>query len=113
MISDMEQVRHAVERGAILQALKRDYNSKMSSVAGLSRALFMIGQSVTSEGMQFHLNLLADSGYIRIWRAEDLPTWRPDRESDIKPEQILFARLAPAGLGLIDGKIPADANVSF
>jgi hypothetical protein len=113
VITEMEQARHAEQRGAVLQALRNDYTSEMTSVVSLSRALFMIGHSVTIDGLQFHLSLLADSGYARIWRARELPTFRPDRDTNVRPDKIVFARLAPKGLQLIDGKIPADPDVSF
>lgn len=113
MITEMELAKHNEQRGVILKALKADFGSKMTSVASLGRALFMVGHSVTPENLQFHLSLLAESGYVKIWRAEDLPTWRSDRQMGVQADKILFARLAPKGLQLIDGVIEADPQVSF
>jgi hypothetical protein len=113
MISEMDKARHAEERGAILKALQSDYARKMSSVTMLARVLFMAGQSITPGALQFHLSLLADSGYVRIWRAEEVPGFRPDRGTEARGDLIMFARLAPRGLQLIDGQIPSDPGVSF
>jgi hypothetical protein len=113
MISEMEHARHAAQRGTILETLRHDYCSEMTSVKSLSRALFMLGQAITAEGLQFHLSLLSDGGYVKIWRHKELPTFRPDRETDVAADRIAFVRLKPRGLQLIDGKIPADPDVSF
>lgn len=112
-IATMEDSRHAEQRGAILQALRQDYVNKMTSVKALAGSLDLLGYSMTGEGLQFSLSLLADSGYIAIWRAEDLPGYRSDRINDVRRDVILFARLTPKGLLLIDAKIPADPNVRF
>jgi hypothetical protein len=109
----MEQARHAEERGAILQALKQDYGAKMTSVRALSRALDLVGHGMRPAGMQFALTYLADSQYIQIWRFEDTPGFRADRDSEERRDQIVFARLMPRGLQLIDGQIAADPSVSF
>jgi hypothetical protein len=113
MISEMERARHAAERGVILQALRSDYGSKMTSAGTLRRALFLMAQPVTEDGLQFHLNLLADLGYIKIWRVEDAPGYRVDRNTTTRGDRIAFARLQPKGLQLIDGDIEADPSVSF
>jgi hypothetical protein len=113
MISEMDKARHAEERGEILKALHSDYSSRMSSVKMLGRVLFMAGQSITPGALQFHLSLLADSGYVKIWRAEEMPGFRPDRGMESRGDVIVFARLMPRGLQLIDGQIPADPGVSF
>jgi hypothetical protein len=113
MVSEMERARHAEERGAVLQALRNDFVAQMTSVKTLSRALYMTGYSVTTDGLQFHLALLAASGYITIWRAKEMPGWRTDREQEESGDRIVFARMAPKGLKLIDGKVPEDSDVSF
>lgn len=113
MISEMERARHSEERGVILQALRSDYRSKMTSVKSLGRALFLVARPMTEDGLQFHLNLLADSGYVKIWRVEDLPGWRADREAGSRYDAIVFTRLMPKGLQLIDGAIASDPTVSF
>jgi hypothetical protein len=113
MISEMERARHAEQRGTILQALRSDYRSRMTSVNSLRGALYLVAQTVTGDSLQFHLSLLADTGYVKIWRAEDLPGFRPDREMNMPADRIVFARLTPKGLQLIDGAIEADPSVSF
>jgi hypothetical protein len=113
MISELEKARHADEKGAILQALSQNYAAKMTSVRALVGALDLLGHAMTSEGMQFALMYLADCEYIKIWRNEDLPGWRPDRMNDTHGYTIVFARLLPKGLLLIDGRIAADPGVRF
>lgn len=112
-ISEMEQARHAEEKGAILMALKEDYGAKMTSVKSLGRALDLLGHPMRADGLQFALVYLADSGYLRIWRAEDLPGFRADRQSDVRRDAVVFAKLLPRGLQLIDGQVAADVSVSF
>jgi hypothetical protein len=109
----MEEARHAEERGAILLALKQGYDQEMVSVGSLSKALNMVGSPMTVEGLQFSLSLLADSEYIKIWRAKAMGKWRADRVNEMRPDTIMFARLAPKGLLLIDGQIEADPLVTF
>ena len=112
-VSEMEEARHARERGAILEALKQGYDQEMVSTGTLAATLNMLGQPMTRTSLQFSLTLLADSGYVKIWRARDTPAWRPDRQNDVRPDAIVFARLLPRGLSLIDGRIEYDPNVSF
>ncbi len=113
MIRELEEARHGLERGAILLALKQGYSQEMVSVGTLARALNLVGTPMTAEGLQFSLSLLADSGYVRIWRARETGAWRPDRAGDVRPDHIVFARLAPKGLRLIDGQAEADPLVTF
>ena len=113
MIREMEEARHGQERGTILQALKQGYQMEMVSLGTLASTLNLVGQPMTRDGLQFSLSLLADAGYVKIWRARDLATWRTDRPSEVRPDVILFARLTPKGLGLIDGYVMADPIVSF
>lgn len=112
-LTEMEEARHARERGAILEALKQGYDQEMVSIGTVASVLNMAGMPMTRASLQFSLGLLADSGYAKIWRAKDTPAWRPDRVNEVRPEAILFARLTPLGLKLIDGKVESDPNVSF
>jgi hypothetical protein len=112
-IHQMDNARRAEQCGYILKALKGDYGQVMTSVRSLSGALDLLGAAISVEEMQFRLSLLADSGYIRIWRAEETPAWRPDRMHDVSPHVIVFARLTPRGLHLIDGQIAPDPSVVF
>jgi hypothetical protein len=109
----MEHARHAEERGAILQALRQDYRAQMTSVRSLARALDLVGHAMRPEGLEFSLAYLADCGYLRVWRAGDLPGWRTDRQNDVRGDAIVFARLLPKGLQLIDGRTAADPSVIF
>jgi len=113
VIKDMEAARHNEERGAILYALRQEVGAEMTSVRTLAMALNLAGMPMTHSGLQFSLGLLADAGYVKIWRARDVGAWRKDRLNDVRPEAILFARLLPQGLALIDGKSEPDPNVSF
>jgi len=111
--AEIERARHAEERGAILLALHQEYSRSMTSVKSLSRALDLLGYPITREGLRFHLSLLADLEYTKIWRARDTAMWRADREHEMRADEIVFVRLLPKGLQLIDGAIAADPAVSF
>lgn len=113
MINEMEAARHAQERGAILGALQQNYGAEMTSVRTLGRALDALGHAMRPIGLQFALTYLTDCGYIRIWRARDLPGYRSDRANDERGDEIVFAKLMPKGLRLIDGLVEADPGVSF
>ena len=112
-IDQMEEARHSEERGAILQALKRNYGRDMTSIKSLWRTLNAIGIATSISGLGFHLTYLSDQEYARIWRVRDMPGYRSDRYANGDPEAIVFARLLPRGLLLIDGQIPADPKVIF
>jgi hypothetical protein len=112
-LSELEEARHARERGAILEALKQGYELEMVSLASLAATLNMVGQPMTRQALQFSLSILADSGYVKIWRARDTPAWRPDRANEVRPDAIVFAKLLPKGLMLIDARIDADPLVAF
>jgi hypothetical protein len=109
----MDRARHAEERGQVLEALKQNYRAPMTSVRSLAGALDLVGYPMTSSGLEFHLVYLADAGYLRIWRANDLPQYRQDRQHDRRADAILFARLTPRGLQLIDGLERPDPSVRF
>jgi hypothetical protein len=111
-VEGMEKARHAEEKGAILEALREDYAREMTSVRSLSRALDLLGHSMRAEALQFALAYLADSGYLRTWRSKDVPGFRRDRISDVA-DSIVFAKLTPKGLRLIDGYEPEDPGVMF
>jgi hypothetical protein len=109
----MERARHASERGMVLRALYSDFGSRMTGISTLYKALDLLGYSMDIQGLEFHLALLSDLEYVKITRAEDLPGWRSDRPNSGRARAIVFARLMPRGLNLIDGNIPSDPNVSF
>jgi hypothetical protein len=111
-LTEMEEARHARERGAIMEALKQG-QMEMVSIGSLAATLNMVGQPMTRQSLQFSLVLLADSGYVQITRAKDTPAWRPDRANDARPEAVVFAKLLPRGLMLIDGRIAADPLIVF
>ncbi len=115
MMDAVEQAKHARERGDTLRTLKEDYQSEMTSVRNLVGALDMQGVSLSLDGIAFHLEYLAEQGYVRIWRARDLPQHRKDRRRPgwVKPETILFAKLLPKGLQLLDGLAQEDPLVAF
>jgi hypothetical protein len=112
-VSTMEQQRHAIERGRILQSLSQEYGRMPVMVATLLGALDALGYPMTPESMQFSLTYLADQGYVVVVRAGDTPGYRRDRANAVLPEAIVTARLLPRGLQLIDGAIAADPGVRF
>jgi hypothetical protein len=115
MMTDVDLARHAAARGSIIRTLAEDYTSAMTSVRNLLGALDLQGISLSQSDIEFHLSYLADSGYVGIWRAKDTPGFRVDRRVRdwIKPDTILFAKLLPKGLQLLDGRIAEDPLIKF
>jgi hypothetical protein len=115
MQTDVERARHMRERGDILRTLKEDYRSEMTSLRSLLGALDAQGMSLAPEGLEFHLTYLEAQGYVRLWRAKDMPGYRRDRHGRNwqKPDAIQFAKLLPRGLQLIDGQVAEDPLVIF
>jgi hypothetical protein len=113
MMTEIEQARHVRERGDILRTLKEDYLAEMTSVGSLARALDAQGISLSPEGLEFHLIYLEQQEYLWIWRMRDLPQARRDRRPRVKLDAIMFTKLRPKGLQLIDGQIPEDPLVAF
>lgn len=113
-MAEVEKQRHAVERGAILQTLAQDFTSEMTSVKVLRYSLDAQNISLSMEGLAFHLAYLEASKYVKLWRAKNVPGYRFDRVSGSqKPDTIMFAKLTPEGLKLVDGVIAADPLVTF
>ena len=112
-MSEIEKARHAHERGDILRTLKEDYQREMTSVNSLGRALDAQGVSLSPAGLEFHLAYLEAQGYLRVGRARDKPGWRRDRPAAGKGGAIMFAKLLPWGLHLLDGLSAEDPLVSF
>jgi len=110
-ISENELARAGVERGQILTALKQDYGREMTSVRSLWKALDLLGHPISASGLQYSLNLLTDEGYIRVWRASEFQ--RQDRVPDERGDVIIFYRVTPKGLRLIEGQEPANPSVIF
>ncbi len=112
---EIEKARHARERGDILRTLKEDYQREMTSVNSLAQALDAQAVTLSQEGLEFHLTYLEGQEYVKIWRARDLPNFRKDRRSARwgKLETMMFAKLLPKGLQLIDGLIAEDPLVTF
>lgn len=112
--SELEKARHASERGDILRTLKEDYSREMTNLGSLLRALDAQGVALGLESLCFHLQYLADSGYVQIWRTRDLPGFRTDRAHVAgHPDAIRFAKLLPRGLQLLDGLVPEDVSIAF
>jgi hypothetical protein len=112
-MNELEQARHAEERGAILRLLSQDFNSEMTSVGSLLSSLDLLGHSLGWETFCFHLNYLKEDAYIRLWLTRDMPGYRSDRIGAGSPSEIRFAKLLPKGLRLIDGHLAADPMVRF
>jgi hypothetical protein len=113
MMADIEKARWARERGDILRTLKEDYVREMTSVASLVRVLDAQGTSLAQEEMEFHLIYLSAQAYVQIWRARDMPQFRRDRPARASGDTIMFAKLLPKGLQLLDGLIAEDPLVAF
>lgn len=115
MMTELEKQRHATERGDILRTLKEDYTEDMTSLRSLLRALDAQGVSLSHEGLGFHLTYLEGQGYVQVWRVRDLPSYRTDRRIPgfAKPGTMMFVRLLPKGLHLVDGLIGEDPSVAF
>jgi DNA-binding transcriptional ArsR family regulator len=113
--SDMEHIRHRRERGDILRTLKEDYHQDMTSLRSLAGALDLQGIPLSQDGLEFHLRYLEDQGYVKIWRYRDLPNFRRDRQLPrwTKADTLIFARLLPKGLHLIDALSAEDPMVTF
>ena len=106
----MDQARHAMERGQIVRLLQEDYAARMTTALTLLRALDALGYSLSPEGLAFHLEILAEKGYIQVWRAKDRKGYRRDRGA--RPETIEFAKLTARGVELLDGLVE-DGQVAF
>lgn len=111
--SDVDLMRYAHIRGDILRTLKEDYTAAMTSVRDLQGALDAQGTSLSREDLEFHLTYLADQEYVRIWRASDMPGFRRDRPGLVKADTMMFGKLLPKGLQLLDGLVTADPAVRF
>lgn len=112
-MGDLDQARHARERGEIIRTLKEDYAARMTSVGTLLRALDALGTSLTPDSLAFHLEVLAEQEYIQVWRAKDMPGYRRDRPGTDRPATIKFCKLRARGLQLLDGLIAEDPLVAF
>jgi hypothetical protein len=115
MMDELEKSRHAAQRGDILRTLKEDYTSTMTSLRSLLYALDLQGSSLSADGLGFHLTYLEGQGYVQLWRYRDMPHFRKDRPvtGAVKVDTIMFAKLLPKGLQLLDGLIPEDPSVVF
>ena len=111
MNNEMELARKAAERGTLLNTLKQDYLSAMTSVRSLRGALDLQRISLSREDLAFHLVYLSDEGYVQIWRAREMPRFRPG--AGISADEIVFAKLTGKGLRLIDGDCEEDPKVTF
>lgn len=115
MTTTAETVRYAGDRGEIIRALKETYTSEMTPLRTLLGTLDLLRVSLSQEDLEFHLTYLSDRGYVRIWRAREMPGYRRDRRGPVwwKPETIMFAHLLPRGLNLLDGQVEEDPGVRF
>jgi hypothetical protein len=115
MTTDVELARHAAARGSIIRTLAEDYTSAMTSVRTLVGALDAQGISLSQADIEFHLQYLADSGYVQVFRAKEMPGFRSDRRVRewVKPDTMMFCKLLPKGLQLLDGRIGEDPLIRF
>jgi hypothetical protein len=106
-MTQLDSERHNLERGLVLRALYDDYGAEMTGVAALARAV-----RLDANGLNMHLTYLSQQGYVAIWRAREMPSFREDRKW-LDPSCIVFAKLMPKGLQLIDGDVESDLKVAF
>jgi hypothetical protein len=112
-ITELEQQRHAEERGIILRTLQQEYSREMTTVRSLAGALDLLGYPMSVESLQFSLLYLAERGFVRVWRAREMPGWRPDRQMDGRGDTVVCAKLLAEGVLLLDALRPADPGVRF
>jgi len=113
MAQTLDNVRHARERGMILHALMEEYSGRLTRTADLAGALDLLGYPMSMEDLGFHLVYLSDEGYVRVVRAGETPGYRRDRLGAGDPDAIVFCKLLPKGLRLIDGTEPENPGVRF
>lgn len=104
-MTDFERDRHRRERGAIVRALKQVYSEPMTGVQSLRSVLRILGFALSPKALQFHLTFLAERGYIQIWRADQMPGYKDEPDSEgawTPPDEIVFAHLLSSGLELLD-----------
>jgi hypothetical protein len=107
-MTQLDSERHNLERGLVLRALCEDYAREMTGVASLARSL----APVSAESLNLYLTYLSQQGYVAIWRAREMPSFRDDR-AWLDPSAIVFAKLMPKGLQLLDGDLDSDPKVAF
>jgi DNA-binding transcriptional ArsR family regulator len=114
-MTEAETARHAQVRGEIIRVLKEEYGGDMMTVRVLLRALDALGWSLSQEDIEFHLQYLADQGYVEVRRVRDTTGYRKDRvlQRGVKPATMVFARLLPRGIQLMDGLLAEDPSVAF
>lgn len=112
-MSELDNERHAHERGEIIRVLMADYGQRMTTVVALLRALDALGHSLTPNGLVTHLTMLEEREYVKLWRAKDRPGYRRDRNGTTKPDTVEFCKLTVRGIELLDGRIAEDAMVTF
>lgn len=99
-------------RGKILQVLLEDYVTERTRIGMLIQAL----PDRSPQEVYFDLTYLEQQEYVRVWRERDLELHRRDRmpdDDDWKPSDMVFAKLLPRGLQLVEGAIPGDPLVVF
>lgn len=105
---------HDVARGEILRMLV-SFKGLWMKARTLLHALDDIGVSFSPDDLAFHLDYLAEGGYLEVQRRRDEPGWRTDRPRPRgeSPEDIVLVRLTNRGLWLYDGKVDPDPGVRF
>jgi|ERR1019366_2942163 hypothetical protein len=110
----IERARHAMEKGAILRVLQDAYGGPALMVGALGSVLDNLGYPMSPTNLQFSLTYLAESDYVRVVKAKDVPGFRRDRlRPGDSPETIVMVQLTPLGLRLVDGMAPEDGQIRF
>jgi hypothetical protein len=89
------------ERGLILKLLVTEYPRELSLAELAVRMKIQMGAPLSEHRLRFHLNYLAEAGYLRL---------REVRGDDGK---ILFARALKLGIDLRDERIPPDPGIEL
>ena len=94
---------HEVERGEIIRFMAEVGFSAVTPRT-LINHLDYSGYSVTEEGLEFHLQYLTQKGFVEI---------EEEQKEAGKKKRILFTKITPAGVDLLDHRKRGDTGVRF
>lgn len=98
------------QRGRILVALERFFGASTAMASGLFQ---LLNGALAQNDFNSHLKGLANSGYLEIFRADQMPGYAVKRSDWLPPETIMFVKLLPIGFQLLAGKAPYDPTVQI
>ncbi len=101
----MKQHTPKEQRYWILQKLRQGYGGSMAIANSIFNELVADGLAQQQGQKEFELHLVGLSvrGYLRIYRAKDMPWYRgvPFLFAD-RSDTIMFAKILPAGLSVVE-----------